>query len=280
MKCFKPLFYSFIVISSALAFSFCKGEKPDDGTEDSTTGTSNVIDNKQISAQNVFNSIPARAEIVRLIGESKIEYDPSYLNNPDVASKYSLENSRALNLGAYGADLSVAGAFDQTQESMLFLKCVNILSKNLGVSTAFDQHMMDRMEAYKENRDSTLEIIAQSFRKADEFLKENDRPGTSALILCGSWIEGMYVSVEIAKKIESPEGIIKTILKQDESLKHLINMVEASNVSTDSKFVTECLNVLKVTFYDADTKKTYDLETIKEISEKTIALRKKIVETY
>ncbi len=280
MKSTNKLFYLFIATASLLVFSFCKGEKPDDTTEESTTGGSTSIDNKQISAQNVFNSIPARAEIVKLIGESKIEYDPSYLNNPDVASKYSLENSRALNLGAYGADLSVAGAFDQTQESMLFLKCVNILSKNLGVSTAFDQHMMDRMEAYKENRDSTLEIIAQSFRKADEFLKTNDRPGTSALILCGSWIEGMYVSCQIAERINS-ENIIKTILKQDESLKHLINMVEASNVSEDAKYVTDALNELKTSFAEANkNQKSCNLETIKDISTKTNALRKKVVETF
>ena len=279
MKSFSKLFYLLIVSSSVLVLSFCKGEKPDDANEETTTDSSTSIDNKQISAQNVFNSIPARAEIVRLIGESKLEYDPGYLNNPDVASKYSLENSRALNLGAYGADLSVAGAFDQTQESMLFLKCVNILSKNLGVSTAFDQHMMDRMEAYKENRDSTLEIIAQSFRKADEFLKQNERPGTSALILSGSWIEGMYVSVQIAQKINS-ESIIKTILKQDESLKHLINMVEASNVSADAKYITDGLNDLKISFDEAEQKKTYTLETIKDICDKTITLRKKVVETY
>jgi hypothetical protein len=278
-----PLFYLFIASVSLVVFSFCKGEKPDDNNEEETTGGISLIDNKQISAQNVFNSIPARAEIVRLIGESKIDYDPSYLNNPDVASKYSLENSRALNLGVYGADLSVAGAFDQTQESMLFLKCVNILSKNLGVSTAFDQHMMDRMEVYKENRDSTLEIIAQSFRKADEFLKQNERPGTSALILSGSWIEGMYVSVQIAQRINS-ENIIKTILKQDESLKHLINMVEASNVSPDAKYVTDGLNDLKVCFdnaaKNAAKNKTYTLDAIKEICDKTNALRKKVVETY
>lgn len=279
MKCSKQFSYLFTIISFVVIFSACNGEKPDDNNDETTGETTTVIDNTQISAQNVFNSIPARAEIVRLIGESKIEYDPSYLNNPDVASKYSLENSRALNLGVYGADLSVAGAFDQTQESMLFLKCVNILSKNLGVSTAFDQHMMDRMEAYKENRDSTLEIIAQSFRKADMFLKQNDRPGTSAMILSGSWIEGMYVSVQIASRINS-ENIIKTILKQDESLKHLINMVEASNVSPDAKYVVDALNDLKVSFDEAATKKTFTLETIKDISEKTNALRKKIVETY
>lgn len=280
MKSLKKLFLLLIPVVM-FALSSCKEEKQDDTTEEGMTGTSNdLIDNKQISAQNVFNSIPARAEIVRLIGESKIDYDPDFLNNPDVASKYSLENSRALNLGVYGADLSVAGAFDQTQESMLFLKCVNVLSKNLGVSTAFDQHMMDRMEAYKENRDSTLEIIAQSFRKADEFLKQNDRPGTSALILSGAWIEGIHISCRIAQKIDDSQNIIKTILKQDESLKHLINMVEASNVSEDAKYIVEGLKDLKVSFEEDNKKNTFTMATIKDICDKSSALRKKIVETF
>jgi hypothetical protein len=280
MKSLKKLFLLLVPVVM-ISFSSCKEEKSDDSSEDGTTGSSsNLTDNKQISAQNVFNSIPARAEIVKLIGESKIDYDPDYLNNPDVASKYSLENSRALNLGVYGADLSVAGAFDQTQESMLFLKCVNILSKNLGVNDAFDQRMMDRMEAYKENRDSTLEIIAQSFRKADEFLKQNDRPGTSALILSGAWIEGIYISCVIANRIEDPQNIIKTIVKQDESLKHLINMVEASNVSPDAKYIVEGLKDLKISFEEANKSKEYKLETIKSINDKSFALRKKIVETF
>lgn len=280
MKSLKKLFLLLVPVA-LIALSSCKEEKADDTTEYGNTGSShNMIDTKQISAQNVFNSIPARAEIVKLIGESKIEYDPGYLNNPDVASKYSLENSRALNLGVYGADLSVAGAFDQTQESMLFLKCVNILSKNLGVNDAFDQRMMDRMEAYKENRDSTLEIIAQSFRKADEFLKQNDRPGTSALILSGAWIEGIYISCVIAHRIEDPQDIIRTIIKQDESLKHLINMVEASNVSADAKYIVEGLKDLKISFEEAGKKKEFSLESIKSINAKTAALRKKIVETF
>src|SRR5687767_13698045 len=106
MKSLKKLFL-LLVPALILSFSSCKEDKADDTTDEGTTGSSyDLADNKQISAQNVFNSIPARAEIVKLIGESKIEYDPAYLNNPDVASKYSLENSRALNLGVYGADLS------------------------------------------------------------------------------------------------------------------------------------------------------------------------------
>ena len=196
-----------------------------------------------------------------------------------MASKYSLENSRALNLGAYGSDLSVSGAFDQTQESMIFLKCVNILAKNLGVSTAFDQRMMERMETYKENRDSTLEIVAQSFKKADEFLKENNRPGTSSLILAGAWIEGMYISCKIAEATKT-ESIVKTILTQEESLKHVITMLEASNLGVDATYILDDLKSLKESFIEANKLKNNNIETIKDIDKKIVALRTKVVKTF
>lgn len=273
-------YYFSVIVLATLSFLGCKNsEKSEDAEEVATEADANSKTNEHISAQNVFNSIPARADIIKLISEDKIDYDPDYLNNPEVASKYALENSRALNLGVYGADLSVTGAFDQTQESMLFLKCVNILSKNLGVSTAFDQTMMDRMELHKESRDSTLEIIAQSFRKADEFLKENGRPGTSALILCGSWIEGMYVSCQIAKRINS-FNTIKTILQQQESLKHLIIMTDASGLGEDATYVTEGLKTIQENIKEANTKNEFTLENIKKINENVAALRKKVVETY
>ncbi len=273
-------FRYFFFLSGLVLFSFCNSaDKTDDTTDVHDTSTDNVIDKEQISAQNIFNSIPARAEIMRLIGDSKLEYDPAYLNNPDLSAKYSLENSRALNLGVYGADLSVSGAFDQTQESMLFLKCVNVLAKNLGVSTAFDQRMMDRMDAYKENRDSTLEIIAGAFRKADEVLKENNRPGTSALILAGAWVEGIYISCKIAQN-PSSLNVIKTILTQQESLGHLISMMKASNISTDAKYVFDELEALKLSFDAANKNGVNNLEGIKDICDKIFSLRKKVVETF
>src|ERR1700741_5239573 len=90
-----------IVTVLALLFSSCNNNNNNnDDNNDITSGSDTAsvdVKGKEISAQNVFNSIPARAEIITLIGESKIEYNPDFLNNPEVASKYSLENSRALN---------------------------------------------------------------------------------------------------------------------------------------------------------------------------------------
>lgn len=270
-------FFSFFI---AIVLFGCKNsDKADENQVEVPVENNSLKDKEMISAQNVFNSIPARADIINLISQDKIEYDAEFLNNPDNASKYALENSRALNLGVYGADLSVTGAFDQTAESMVFLKCVNILSKNLGVSTAFDQTMMDRMEMHKENRDSTLEIIAQSFRKADDYLKQNDRPGTSALIICGAWIEGMHVSCKIAEHLKA-ENTIRTILKQEESLKHLIIMAEASNLNAEGLYVLDGLKSIQGHMKSSIAKNELTLENIKPLAESIAKLRKKVVETF
>lgn len=70
--------FSFVLVSSlVLFFSACKNtEKAEDSEEDVATGITSVTDNEQISAQNVFNSIPARADIINLISQDKLEYNP------------------------------------------------------------------------------------------------------------------------------------------------------------------------------------------------------------
>lgn len=271
-------FLAILLLTFALVS--CNGGKNDDNeiADDTNTDTeATTLDSSKISAQNVFNSIPGRGEIVALTAEAKSEYNAMILNNPDDVSKYSLESSKALNLGAYGSDLSTAGVYEQTQESMLFLKCVNILAKQLGVSSAFDEKMVDRMEANKENRDSTLEIISQSFKKADSFLKANGRPGTSSLIVAGGWIEGMYIACHTGTDTKN-ENVIKTIFKQTESLKHLIELLEQSNVSADAQYVITDLQEIKKTL-DAKAGQAYTPESIKDLFAKTEALRKKIITT-
>ena len=260
----------------AFVFTSCGGDKPDDNNDITTSDTSSVnITGKAISAQNVFNSIPARAEIITLIGDSKIEYNPDFLNNPEVASKYSLENSRALNLGAYGSDLSVSGAFDQTQESMIFLKCVNILAKNLGVSNSFDEKMVDRMSVNKSNRDSTLEIVSQSFKSADKYLKDNSRPGTSSLIVAGAWVEGIYLAINTAKETKS-EPIVKEIYGQSESLKYLIQLLEQSKIPEDATYILTDLKRLK-TVFDAKKDNVFTVSSLSNLDKASIELRTKII---
>jgi hypothetical protein len=264
------------LIVSVVVFAFCKNAEKTDDNIVVDDNTKKAVQETKLNAQNVFNSMPDRKIILKLIEENKIEYNPQFLNDPNSVSKYSIEFYKAVNLGIYGSDLSIANSFDQTQESMVFLKCVNSLAVNIGVNNAFDQVMFDRMEANRENKDSTLEIITNAFKKADQILKINNRPATSAVILAGSWIEGMYVSCQMAQTINS-EKIIKTIIDQNESLKNLIIMLDASNLAPETEYIVTDLKSIREAFIVAEANTVHDLETIKTINERVTALRTKLV---
>jgi hypothetical protein len=264
------------LIVSVVVFAFCKNAEKTDDNIVVDDNTKQAVQETKLNAQNVFNSMPDRKIILKLIEENKIEYNPQFLNDPNSVSKYSIEFYKAVNLGIYGSDLSIANSFDQTQESMVFLKCVNSLAVNIGVNNAFDQVMFDRMEANRENKDSTLEIITNAFKKADQILKINNRPATSAVILAGSWIEGMYVSCQMAQTINS-EKIIKTIIDQNESLKNLIIMLDASNLAPETEYIVTDLKSIREAFIVAEANTVHDLETIKTINERVTALRTKLV---
>lgn len=261
---------------SVVVFAFCKNAEKTDDNIVVDDNTKKAVQETKLNAQNVFNSMPDRKIILKLIEENKIEYNPQFLNDPNSVSKYSIEFYKAVNLGIYGSDLSIANSFDQTQESMVFLKCVNSLAVNIGVNNAFDQVMFDRMEANRENKDSTLEIITNAFKKADQILKINNRPATSAVILAGSWIEGMYVSCQMAQTINS-EKIIKTIIDQNESLKNLIIMLDASSLAPETEYIVTDLKSIREAFIVAEANTVHDLETIKTINERVTALRTKLV---
>ncbi|HRH11419.1 MAG TPA: hypothetical protein PLU73_07880 [Bacteroidia bacterium] len=259
-----------------LTFLSCgSGEKVEESL-DAVDSTKLAVEETRLNAQNVFNSMPDRKEILTLIENHTIEYNADLLNDPKLLDKYTLESSKAANLGIYGSDLSIASAFEQTQESIIFLKCVNALAGDLGVNGAFDQHMFDRMESNKTNKDSTLEIITNAFKSADQILKTNNRPATSAIILAGAWIEGLYVSCKISETLKSEE-VVKSILRQQESLRNLVILLESTKLDEGSRYILDDLITLRDLFKAGENVQEFDFESIKPISEKTSALRNKIV---
>jgi hypothetical protein len=269
--------YRVLCLFSLVLFFSCGGEKSEDIISDEERPRPDIQESK-FNAQNVFNTLPDRKMVMRLIEENRIEYNPDLLNDPTRANKYAVELSKAVNLGIYGADLSIASSFDQTQESMVFLKCVNVLAGYLGVNSAFDQRMFERIDANESNKDSILEIVTGAFKKVDEILKYNNRPATSAVILSGCWIEGLYVSCQLAQQSDA-ENIIKAIVQQKESLKNLIVMLEAVTLEENAKFILKDLKDLYTVYNIAETSTTFNKKTIADITQKISDLRNKITNT-
>jgi hypothetical protein len=290
--------YASILSFSLFIFS-CNNSTSSD-TEDVAGSDTMQAKEKNSKAQEVFYSIPSPIETISLLKSAGAKYNAAYLNPIENVSKYTSVTSKALNLGTYGSDLSFTSMFDQTQESMYYLRCANKLASGLGISSAFNESTTDRLESNLQNRDSLLNIISDSYWTTDAYLKDNGQPGVSALIVAGGWIEGLYIGTQIAKNTQNKE-VITRIGEQKLSLENLIALLDS--YKTDNAGIVAVLNSLTelnaiyntISPTTKETESTTDKKTntttldngsefaltsekLKEISDKVSQIRNKIIQ--
>lgn len=199
------------------------------------------VNTNAVKAENVFYYIPSPIETANLLKKAGADYDKELLNPIENVAKYTSTSARALNLGVYGADLSFTGIFDQSTESMLYMKCANNLASELRIAGAFGQNMRDRLEANSTNRDSILNIITDAYWDCDAILKENGQENTSALMIAGGWVEGFYLAAVIADKTKNGDVRVR-VAEQKLSLETLVALLESKK---DDKEVAAVLNDLR-----------------------------------
>ena len=141
-------------------------------------------------AKKVMLSLPSPIETAMLIKRAGAKYNESLLNPTSNASNYTTNKSMAIAMGVYGADLSYASIFDQTQTVMKYMATSKKLADALGLLSSIDQNIIKRMESNVNDRDSIIRIISETFMNSNSSLKEDNRPALAALILTGGWIEG------------------------------------------------------------------------------------------
>lgn len=264
------------MIVSLMSVSCGDSGKPDG---DEMIGDESNYDTAAIreKTQNIFYSVPSPIETALLIKNAGVAYDKKLLNPIENLSKYSTLKGQALALGVYGTDLSFTSIYDQTQESMLYLRCANSLSSQLGINGAFGEETVARIEANMENKDSLLHIISESYWESDSYLKENQRPGVAAMILAGGWIEGLYLASEIVKTTNNDE-IRNRVAEQKFSLDNLIGLLESYGEDENNKDVIADLKSLKTIFDGVQSSKAgaSEVKTDKKTNVTTIGVPSKL----
>ena len=234
-----------------------------------------TVDDASLSNPNVktvkeiFYNVPSPMEISSMLTKAGVSYNPEYLNSFKKVSKYTTMEEMATNLGIYGADLSYNRLYDQIQESVNYFSAIKKLSDNLGIPQDQGGNAAERLESNLENRDSLLNIISQTYSNTDQYLKQNDRGSTAALIIMGGWIEALYIATQIATQTEKNESLLNSVAEQKFSLQNLIGLL--SNYKDDetvAKYLLQ-LNTLdkayqKVKIEQSENKVTTD--TVKGIT--------------
>ncbi len=231
MKKLKTSLRLFLAASIMLSVASCGSE--DSASKEASKKEVNTVDQEIIDKnQNLMTtfgdklfSIPSPIQTAMLIKEKGGNYDNTILNKPANLSSYGTTYQKALNLGIYGADLGYTSIYDQQQDALDYINAVNELSRDLGISGAFDQELLERFSENTNNEDSLVKIITQAYRKGDQFLKENDQKDISVLILTGGWIEALYFATDVATKTKN-QDIYQRIAEQKNTLKSLLSILK------------------------------------------------------
>ena len=174
--------------------------------------------------RSIFYSVPSPTETSTLLKKAGAQYDARILNDVKNVDRYTSASKQALNLGIYGAALSYASVFEQTQESMFYTSCAKKLADRLGVSHAFNDSTLEAMEKNLNDRDALLDIISETYWSMDAYLKENQRDNISVLMIAGGWVEGLYIATQVTRTNDTPE-LRQRIAEQKLSLKELIGLL-------------------------------------------------------
>jgi hypothetical protein len=251
-------------------------------TVDTTTVVKDSVKPEPLGkVEMVISDIPFPFEILDNLYATHIPFDQKVMNPVSNVPKYNQYNSKALNLGIYGADLAYAVTYEEFQQIGAYVKNAKKLADDLNIPFAFNQGMMDKYNRYKENKDSLTQVVYDSYNEVDKSLKGDQRVGIAALVVTGSWLEGLFLSTRTfvnAEKTPENSGLYKTIGDQKQSLGIVIKLLdEYREDAYIGKLIEELKGITSV--YD----KVTDNAVMNErqlifINQKVEKLRNKIVE--
>lgn len=187
--------------------------------------------------EDVMDNLPSPSEIPYLLQATGAEFNQSLVNDVKKVDQYTLKNDKAaLNLGVYAADIGYLSSYEKTQESITYMATVKTLADKLGVIGSFDMSEMERFESNIANKDSLTSILDNSVKKTKDYLKDDSRDKLAALVLTGSFIEGLYISTGLIKSYPKnllPDDsrnlvltpLVRVILEQEKSVDELVKML-------------------------------------------------------
>jgi hypothetical protein len=181
--------------------------------------------------KDVVYNVPSPSEIPYMLQATGAEFNQSLLSDRKKADSYLTKNDKAaLNLGVYAADIGYLVSYDKTQDAINYVNAAKKLADNLGVLGSFDADLMKRFEANIATKDSLAKMVNGAIRETEKYLKNDNRSKPAALMITGSFIEGLYISTGVIKSY--PKDLLKD-KDRNLILTPLINVVINQRKSVD-----------------------------------------------
>ncbi|MFM7856238.1 MAG: hypothetical protein ACKO96_31030 [Flammeovirgaceae bacterium] len=242
-------------IASLLAACGSSSKKDEQSSEEFKQAEESLKD----QIKDVVYNIPSPSEIPYLLQATGAEFNQSLLNDRKKVDQYlSRSEKAALNLGVYAADIGYLSSYEKTQEAIDYLNSAKKLADNLNISS-FDPEVLKRFESNISNRDSLATLLDGAVKKTDRYLKDDARNKLAALLVTGSFVEGLSISTGLIKTY--PKNVLKeadrnsiltpliqVILNQEKSVDELSKMLSAVDQAEPIATILADLNTLKASY--------------------------------
>ena len=234
---FKRLSYFSFITLIAMGLASCGSSSSDKDKNSSEFKEAEKSLGEQI--EEVIYNIPSPSEIPYLLQATGAEFNESLLNPRTKVDQYASRTDKAaLNLGVYAADIGYLSSYDKTQEAIDYLNSAKTLADNLGVIGSFDVEVLQKFEANISNKDSLARLLDRTIKKTQSFLADDDRNKLSAMVVTGSFVEGLYISTGVIKTYPKdllPDDsrnlvltpLMRVILEQKKSVSDLVKMLSS-----------------------------------------------------
>jgi hypothetical protein len=269
------------------------------GDKKNSTEFKEAEDSLQKQIEEVIYNIPSPTEIPYVLQATGAEYNQSLINPRTKIDQYSSRTDKAaMNLGIYVADIGYLTSYDKTQEAIDYLNACKVLADNLGVIGTFDVEVLKRFEANIANKDSLANLLDATVKQTERFLKDDSRNKLAALVVSGSFVEGLHISTglinsypknilpdDARNQILTP--IMQVVLNQKKSVTDLLKMLTAveqtdpvSGMVTDLQNLEKAYAALNIEQQIKNNRADLVLtdKNLEEISRVVAKMRKAIVE--
>jgi len=250
-----------LTLSGVVALHACGGEKKADDTAaaEDTTAMAEDTTATTTGSSAILSALPKTSDIPATIKLTGADFNQSLINPSGKAGSYTTTNEKAaLNLGVYATDIGYLSVYNKTQDVLTYLKASQKLADHLGLSNTFGEAMQKRFQDNLSNEDSLVNIVDETMMYVRRYLNENQRDATSAMVVAGSFIEGLYIATGLVEKYPKDipaetrntilTNLILKIMEQKKSLGDLIELMKSVKQDEQVAAYTQKLNDLYTQF--------------------------------
>ena len=190
------------------------------------SGSREVV--KQIEAmKQIYHLTPSPAEMLDVIDVQDLGYDPGLLNPVSNTEQYIGSRAITLAMGIYSTDMAYCALFGRHEETLDYLEAVQNLGQEVHLTGAVDEELIREAREKVDVLDSLVIISNRAFVNMLYFCERNERPGTVAMLTAGSFIESLYLAVNLAGSYGQAGYLLQHLSDQKYAMKNLMDFAES-----------------------------------------------------